>query len=72
MNATKKDVQIAVTEKVREYYVAKPLLGRHIKIDRIVRTEKFGDEINIYYEEGSRDDRIFLNGVEFVPKEKYK
>lgn len=63
------DITVGVVEKVREYYVSKPLVANLIKIDRIRHTIRYGDEIHVYYDNISQHDRVYINGIEHVPKE---
>lgn len=64
----KKDVTVGVISKVREYYTSNVHLAGLIKVDRIELVERFGDEIHVYYKDISRHDRVFINGLEFIPK----
>lgn len=65
----KKEVTVGVVEKVREYYVSKTKLGGLIKVDVLEHDVRFGDEIHIYYKEVGKYDRVYVNGIEFEPKE---
>lgn len=64
---TKKDITVGVIRKVREYYETDSRLGGLIKVDRIVNSERFGDDIQVYYQDINKYDRVFVNGVLFVP-----
>ena len=65
----KLETTVAVITKVREFYTTKKVLGL-IKVDRLARSEQFGDEVHVYYEDINKFDRVFVNGIEVKPVEK--
>lgn len=66
----KRDITVGVISKVREYYVTEPRLAGLITVDVMLYQERSGDDVQIYYPELLHHDRVFVNGVEFVAKEK--
>lgn len=67
-----KQVDVAVYDKVREYYRIDKKLGGLIKTFVSVRVWKLGRDIQIFIPQLEREDAIEINGMEYVPKTKPK
>lgn len=60
--------RVAVVTRFREYYETDKYLGGLIKVNRLVYTEKFGQDVYIVLpNESVKFDKFFINGVEYKP-----